>query len=256
MNINELDSYNLADAVKFNKQLNPILWDESEHLRPEVQTALLDIAEDFKEFLGVLDLSVKDITISGSNAAYTYTPHSDIDLHLLVDIPELNDEVYRELFNAKKYQYNDEHDITIGGYDVELYVQDASQPVVSQGEYSVLNNYWIQVPKRTKAHIDDVSTHSKYEDLVARIDQAVMSGEHSRMSKLLEKIRTMRKTGLAEHGEFGPENLTFKMLRAQGVIKKLIDHINSLKNHSLSLEQANMIGTNNHSKEKIDYASV
>ena len=51
MNINELDSYNLADAVKFNKQLNPILWDESEHLRPEVQTALLDIAEDFKEFL-------------------------------------------------------------------------------------------------------------------------------------------------------------------------------------------------------------
>jgi hypothetical protein len=243
MNINELDSYNLADAVKFNKQLNPILWDNSEHLQPEVRNALLDIAEDFKEFLGVLDLSVKDITISGSNAAYTYTPHSDIDLHLLVDIPELNDDVYRELFNAKKYQYNDEHDITIGGYDVELYVQDANQPVVSQGEYSVLNNDWIQVPKRTKAQIDDVSTHSKYEDLVARIDQAVMSGEYSRMSKLLEKIRTMRKTGLAEHGEFGPENLAFKILRTQGYIKKLSDAATAARDAELSLVEQSKIHT-------------
>jgi hypothetical protein len=237
MNITELDSYNLDDAVKFNQDLNPILWDHGEHLRPEVRNALLDIAEDFKEFLGVPDLAVKDITVSGSNAAYTYTPHSDIDLHLLVDIPELNDEVYRELFNAKKYQYNDEHDITIGGYDVELYVQDANQPVVSQGEYSVLNNKWIQVPKRAKAHIDDVSTRSKYEDLVARIDQAIMSGEYIRMSKLLEKIRAMRKTGLAEHGEFGTENLAFKILRTQGYIKKLSDAATAARDEELSLTE-------------------
>ena len=34
MNITELDSYNLADAVKFNDQLNPRIWDASEHVHP------------------------------------------------------------------------------------------------------------------------------------------------------------------------------------------------------------------------------
>ena len=131
MHINELENYNLADAVRFHDELNPGLWGEDEHLRPEVRDALLRIADDFREFLGVDDLEVKDITISGSNAAYTYTPRSDIDLHLVVDIPQLNDEVYRELFNAKKYQYNDQHDIRVRGADVELYVQPAEDKHIS-----------------------------------------------------------------------------------------------------------------------------
>jgi hypothetical protein len=46
MNITELDSYNLEDAVKFNDQLNPRLWDDREHLRPEVRERLLEIADD------------------------------------------------------------------------------------------------------------------------------------------------------------------------------------------------------------------
>jgi hypothetical protein len=135
MNIQELDSYNLADAVKFNDRLNPRLWGEDEHLKPEVRRRLLEIANDFREFLGIKDLDLQDITISGSNAAYTYTPNSDIDLHLVVRMPE--DEVYRELFDAKKFQYNEQHNIKIGGYDVELYVQDAAQPHISQGIYSI-----------------------------------------------------------------------------------------------------------------------
>ena len=119
MNILELDSYNLADAVKFHDRLNHRLWDSSEHLHPQVHAKLMEIAQDFQEFLGVPDLDVKDITISGSNAAYNYTPNSDIDLHLVVDLPEADSsEVYRELFDAKKFQYNAQHNITIGGYDV------------------------------------------------------------------------------------------------------------------------------------------
>ena len=69
MNIQELDAYNLDDAVKFNDRLNPKLWDSSEHLKPEVRDRLLTIAEDFKEFLGVKDLDLQDITVSGSYAA-------------------------------------------------------------------------------------------------------------------------------------------------------------------------------------------
>ena len=87
MNILELDSYNLADAVKFNEQLNPRIW-QGNKMRPQVRAKLLQIAEDFKQSLGLSDLNVKDITLSGRNASYTYTPHSDIDLHWVGEVPE------------------------------------------------------------------------------------------------------------------------------------------------------------------------
>lgn len=136
MNLKELDSFKISDAISFHDELNPNLWDGNE-LRPEVKEQLLYIAKDFLEELGVDDLDVKDITVSGSNAAYSYTPYSDLDLHILVDLSDMdNNEIYRELFNAKKIIYNDTHNITIHGVPVELYVQDAREPVVSLGEYS------------------------------------------------------------------------------------------------------------------------
>lgn len=138
MNLKELDSFKISDAISFHDELNPNLWD-GQKLRPEVKEQLLYIAKDFLEELGVDDLDVKDITVSGSNAAYSYTPYSDLDLHILVDMSDMdNDEIYRELFNAKKIIYNDTHNITIHGVPVELYVQDAREPVVSLGEYSIL----------------------------------------------------------------------------------------------------------------------
>jgi hypothetical protein len=235
MNILELDSYNLDDAVKFNDRLNPKLWDSTEHLKPEVKAQLLMIAEDFREFLGVTDLDLQDITISGSNAAYTYTPNSDIDLHLVVKIP--NDPVYRELFDAKKFQYNEQHNIKIGGYDVELYVQDADQPHISQGIYSILNDDWIQVPRRVKSVVDDTSTENKFKTVGHQIEKAIASGSLTRMTRMAEKIKKMRQTGLEQHGEFGPENLAFKMLRSQGKIKELYDARNAAKDRELSLRE-------------------
>ena len=235
MNIEQLESYNLADAVKFNDHLNPRLFGKDEHLLPEVRRHLLGIADDFREFLGVNGYELRDITISGSNAAYTYTPHSDIDLHLVVDLPQMNNEVYKELFNAKKYEYNDKHDIKISGYDVELYVQDVNQTHVSQGIYSVLNNDWVEVPRRQKHTVNDVSTRSKYEDVQQRIKQAIASDDLELMSDLKHKISDMRKAGLARNGEFGPENLAFKMLRTQGDIGRLADALVAGRDRELSL---------------------
>ena len=238
MNITELDNYRLSDAVKFHDRLNPRLWDDSEHLRPEVKAKLLEIAADFQEFLGVPDLDVKDITVSGSNAAYNYTSSSDIDLHLIVDLPEADrSEVFRELFDAKKYQYNDMHNIKIGGYDVELYVQDPKQEHHSQGIYSLVNDNWISVPKRRKPEIDDVSVRSKAEDLAARIDDAVKSNDYNRIADLHKKIKAMRQSGLEQQGEYSSDNLAFKVLRNQGYIKKLIDARNAARDAELSLQE-------------------
>jgi len=237
MNIHELDSYNLGDAVKFNDQLNPRLWGPDEQLRPEVREQLLRIADDFREFLGI-DVDVDDITISGSNAAYTYTPHSDIDLHLVVDLPQADaNEVYRELFDAKKYAYNDQHDITIGGYDVELYVQDANKQHHSQGIYSVKNDAWVSVPKRRKPDVNDISVRSKFEDLGHRIESAIATGDYEQISAMANRVKEYRQAGLDQHGEFGPENLAFKILRKQGLIQKLYDARAAAKDQDLSLDE-------------------
>jgi soluble lytic murein transglycosylase-like protein len=237
MDINELHSYNLKDAVRFHNRLNPRLWGRDEHLLPEVRNALIAIAADFQEFLGIKDLEIKDITISGSNAAYSYTPHSDIDLHLVVDIPESSDEVYRELFNAKKYQYNESHDIKVRNSDVELYVQPADEPHISQGIYSIKNNKWIDVPKRKRAKIDDTSVRHKYEDLEQRINQALRSKNLDQVNALIKKIRDMRQAGLEDKGEFGAENLAYKILRSQGIIQRLYDTRDQLKDQQLSLKE-------------------
>lgn len=237
MNTAELDSYSLDDAVKFNKDLNPRLW-HKQRMRPDVREKLLAIAADFKQSLGLTDLEVKDITVSGSNAGFTYTPHSDIDLHLVVDIPQADSsDVYRELFDAKKYQYNAEHNITIGGYDVELYVENANQPPVSQGVYSLVQDDWINIPKRRRSTIDDDAVRSKYADIKHRIQSALDSKDHDQISAMAAKIKKMRTAGLASSGEMGPENLAYKMLRAQGWIKKLYDAKTAARDLELSLNE-------------------
>jgi hypothetical protein len=236
MNINELDSYNLADAVKFHRRLNPRIWGRDEQLLPEVRDKLLAIAADFQEFLGVEDLNVQDITISGSNAAYSYTKNSDIDLHLIVTMPD--NPVYQELFNAKKYQYNDEHNIKIGGADVELYVQPADQTHISQGVYSIRDNKWISIPQRKRAQVDDACVRDKVASLDARIHSAVRSKNLEAVTRLWDKIKAMRKIGLEQHGEFGCENIAFKLLRNNGCIKLLKDTKTALEDRELSLREA------------------
>jgi hypothetical protein len=237
MDINELETYRLSDAVKFHDRLNPALWGPGETMLPEVRDRLLAIADDFREFLGI-DVEVKDITVSGSNAAYTYTPHSDIDLHLVVDLPRADEsDVYRELFDAKKYAYNDQHDFKIGGYDVELYVQNANDVHHSQGIYSLVNDDWVRVPSRRKPTIDDISVESKYQDLAQRVDAAIQSGDLDRMDRLAAKIRDMRQAGLDRTGEFGAENLAFKVLRNNGTLERLRDARRSAKSQAMSLDE-------------------
>jgi len=238
MNIQELQSFNLADAAKFHFRLNPKLWGSDENLLPEVKTKLLEIAEDFRQFLGVPELDVKDITISGSNAAYSYTDKSDIDLHLVVEFPKnKNSEIYRELFNAKKFQYNKQYDYKIGDADVELYVQDANEQHHSQGIYSLLGDKWVRVPRRVKADVDDISVKHKYEDWGHKIEQALASNDEQELEQTLKRLKDMRAAGLQTNGEFGVENLTFKLLRNNNLIQQLFDAYHQAKSERLSLEE-------------------
>ena len=236
MQTKELDSFKLSDAITFHDELNPKLW-AGNKLRPEVKMQLQEIAKDFLEEMGIHDLDVIDITVSGSNAAYSYTKHSDLDLHILVNLKDLpNNEVYKELFQAKKTLYNDSHNITIHGVPVELYVQDANEPVVSLGEYSIKNDKWIKIPTKRRANFDQTASRLKYNKLLDIIKLALKSKNLAKVNKILKKIKQYRQAGLDKGGEFGPENLAYKALRSQGYITKLYALRDMLHSEELTIE--------------------
>lgn len=236
MDIKTLESFKLSDAVKFHNTLNPKLW-RNQHLRPEVKDQLILIAQDFLQELGISDLDVVDMTVSGSNAAYSYTDHSDLDLHLLVDMSNMsNDDVYLELFNAKKTLYNDSHDIKIHGIPVELYVQDAREPVVSLGEYSILNDKWLRLPTKRRSNFDQTATKQKYSKLLHLIQLALQSKDLKKVSNILKTVKQYRQAGLDLGGEFGPENLAYKMLRSQGWLTRMYELKDKLHSEKLTIE--------------------
>ena len=236
MNSKELNSFRLSDAVTFHDELNPKLF-RGQNLQPNIDKQLIEIANDFLEELGIDGLKVEDITISGSNAAYSYTDHSDLDLHILVDMSKLpNDEVYRELFDAKKTIYNDNHDILLNKIPVELYIQDTNDPVTSVGEYSVLHNKWIKIPSKRRANFDQNATSAKYEKLDKLIKLGLKSNDLKKVLTLIKTLHRYRQAGLDKGGEFSPENLVYKALRTHGLITKLYDLRNKLHSKRLSIE--------------------
>jgi len=238
MHFRELDRFSLQDVVHFHDELNQALFD-GDHLSPEIREQLLLIAEDFIEHLGLPDIHVEDITLSGSNAAYSYTRLSDIDLHILVDTKQFeHDDVYRELFDAKKTVYNENHDIIIKGFEVELYVQDANQPVISLGEYSVLHDNWIKLPRKRKADFDQVATKEKYRKIYKLAQYALKTNNAEKITNVIKTLKKYRQVGLDAAGEFSPENLAFKVLRKKGTIKELYEKLRELHDEHLSLPEA------------------
>ena len=236
MDIKTLESFRLSDAVKFHDKLNTKLFANTT-MRPDVRKQLLLIAKDFLDEMGIEDLNVKDITLSGSNAAYTYTDHSDLDLHILVDMEKLpKDEVYQELFDAKKVVYNDAYDIKIHNIPVELYVQDSNEPVISLGEYSVKNNKWIRQPTKQRAELKHTTAKLKYNTMIKQVHAVLKSRDIDKVKQLIKKIKQYRQAGLDKGGELSPENLVYKNLRTQGYITKLYDLRDKLHGESLTIE--------------------
>jgi len=237
MNLEELDNFQLTKAINFNTDLNPQIF-MNDKMRPLVRNKLIEIADHFREFLGVQNIALVDIEVSGSNAAYSYTPHSDVDLHLIVDFTKLpNNEVYKEMFDAKKYQYNHNHDIKIKGYEVELYVQDAAEPHHSLGSYSVMKDEWNKIPSKQRANLNDTATLLKYDKLKNLAIRALASDDSEYLNSVLDLVKKYRSAGLDEFGEFGPENLAFKMLRTDGYFAKLWAKRRGHEDSKLSLEQ-------------------
>lgn len=222
-----------ADIVTVNRRLNPKIWN-GDTLDIEVAAKLEDIAQAFEEFIGV-DLDVVDYTITGSNANYTWTEYSDLDLHLI--IPGSPTDEQRELFNAKKALWSEQHTITIKGLPVECYVQGEDEPHHSTGVYSLTKSKWLVEPKKVKPMLDDAAIEAKKDAVLAQIEQALLSKDLDKLRAVKDKITQMRKAGLERAGEWSVENLVFKILRNLGLIDQITEKIRELEDAELSLEQ-------------------
>lgn len=212
--------------------LSKDIFKETNHVYkmiPDIRERLLKIADDFIEFLGI-EFFIHDIILTGSLANYNWSKYSDLDLHVLIDYEETghNIDLLKEFFDAKKGVWNALHDIKIKNYEVELYVQDVTEKHISSGVYSVLNNKWIVEPQKEKKFIDDRKILEKGEEYAKIIDDLEdkskkNSNVKSDIENIKRKIKRFRQNGLSDGGEYSYENLTFKLLRRNGYIKKLID---------------------------------
>lgn len=221
--------------VQIQRKLNPKIWEQGE-IKPEIRDRLIKIAKAFEEFVGI-ELDVVDYTVTGSNANYTWTEFSDLDLHLIVSGTPSDEE--RELFNAKKALWAEQHSITIKGLPVETYVQGEDEPHHSTGVYSIVKNQWLTEPKKAKPDIDDAAVEVKKDSMIHDIEVAMLSKDLQKLRLVKERITKMRKAGLARAGEWSTENVVFKILRNLGLIDQITDKIRELEDEELSLEHQN-----------------
>ena len=241
-----MSSFRLKDS------LSKDIWVKSNGgytMKPNVRERLLKIANDFIDFLDV-DLVISDIIMSGSLANYNWSDYSDIDLHVVADFSQFNEiekPLYEELFYLKKSIYNKKHDITIYGYEVELYVEDESQinEVKNIAKFSILDNEWIETPTQDDVSFSNETVKSKAKQWMNIIDKLIdnVKDEDFEEAKILidkynDKLRKYRTCGLQSGGEYSDENLVFKVLRRNGYLEKLKGLKDKLTDNALTLKES------------------
>ena len=123
----------ILDSFKIQKYLNPYIWENYKSdnfdeikLKGTLRTDILKIAKLFIESFNIEGIEIDDILFVGSLANYNWSDYSDVDIHVVLNKSQFDgdDDIIQELFDAKRAIFNDKHEISIKGYDVELYAQD------------------------------------------------------------------------------------------------------------------------------------
>jgi predicted nucleotidyltransferase len=224
----------ILNSFKLQETLNPEIWDNADSddltqikLKKDIRTGLLNIAKDFVDSFKIEELEIEDVYFVGSLTNYNWSNFSDIDLHVVLDKTKIgvDIDVVTELFDAKKEVYNNNHDIKIKGYDVELYAQDVNEKLDSKGIYSVLFSKWVDSPSKGEFSLDKKTILNKVKEFNKTINNLIsMDDSEEKIQKIKlfkDKLRKYRKSGLYDGGEMSNENLVFKYLRRSGIIQKL-----------------------------------
>ena len=227
----ELDSFELKD------ELNGRFWDEDMRLDQHIRKALLIIAKDFIDEYDLGTYDIEDVVITGSIANYNWSKeYSDIDLHIIMETSELNSniELAKVMCDALRGIWNKTHtDISVGGFPVEIYIQDAHEPHKSSGVYSLLDDKWLTEPSLDKLEKDfDEATVqervSYYMNIIDDLEERLTIESPEEIYKeacmFMDKIKAERAASMkGEKVELTTGNIIFKALRRSNYIEKLLN---------------------------------
>ena len=245
------------DSFKKQNTLPPKIWKDDDTIDSKVRLKLLDIADDFWKFANVSWVDMRGVRLTGSICNFNWSDKSDIDLHIVVDFSDVDErkDFVQEYFNDKKNEWNRSHDnLIIYGYPVELYVEDVDAETESGGIYDLEENKWIKKPSSDKIKeigldkysIKDISAKimTKIDDIIDAFNATDDDAELRKIGKdandLYNKIKKMRKEGLARGGENDPDNIIYKVLRRAGYMDMLRTFSSELydKLNSIDLEES------------------
>jgi len=229
-------------SIQIHDTLNPLIWDENDQMKPDIRKTLLKNAKEFINFSDVENLKFNDIILTGSLANYNYNENSDLDVHIIMNFEQISSNIdfVGDFLKMKKELWSD-LPIQVKGYDVELYFQNSSEPHQSTGIYSLIKNEWITKPTKKIINIDTANVQLKTAALMNAIDSLENNKNKTnfleKYTKLKDKIKKYRQTGLDREGEYSIENLVFKVLRNTGYLKKLFDLKDKFLINDLSLDE-------------------
>ena len=212
----------VLNSFVMKSQLNPKLW-KDDKLNPIVSEKLIKVANDFfKELDLPTEVKLKDIIFTGSLANFNWSNFSDIDLHLVLDFTQIKaEEKFKEdFFYSQKALWNQNHDITIYNYPIELYVQDIKAKLIATAVYSVKNNKWILKPKKETLKVNKKLVKQKATRFIDKLKDIKKDFQDNNLQSVLDKvtilkdkIKKYRTSGLESEGEYAIENIVFKTLR-------------------------------------------
>ena len=225
-------------SFKKQKSLNPKIWNDNETLNSKVRLRLLDIADDFWNFVNLTWVKPKGIIITGSICNYNWSHYSDIDLHLIVDFKEVDDKTdfVRDYLDSKKNDWNTTHNgLKIYDFPIELYTQDINDELDASGVYDLKENKWVTKPRENsikpiglnKYEIKDKAAEvmtiidDMYNALNATDDSHKIETIGDDAQYLWKKVKAMRKDSLRKNGESGAGNIVYKILRRTQYLDKL-----------------------------------
>ena len=231
-----METANALQSVRPKAWLSDKIWDEK-GLRPDVSNSLARVAKKFLEELEI-DLDVEDIILTGSYAGKTWGPGSDLDLHIVADMSSIEDpEAVKRATKLAKFKWDEDHDVTINGVPVEVYVEDSGEdPPKVTGRWSITRNKWDLEPPADGVSFDESKVMDKVQDFRQVIQKASYAQEEGPLLAAMKRIAKLRQAGLERDGELSNENLAYRVLRRTGELQAAWDLINDLVDDRLSLK--------------------
>jgi hypothetical protein len=225
-------------SFRIQDDLPKKIWTDFE-LDNEVREQLLQIGQDFYEGTEI-KADVVDIVLCGSLCNYNWSEkYSDYDLHITINFKDVDEDydLVEKLCDYAKKIWNQQHDIKIKSYEVEVCIQDHNIMIDELktgkmgGVYSLLNDKWVKKPIKMDFEPNERMIKEKSKNIIMAVDDIEEESKtkdfdelEPQITKTWKKIKTYRQSGLdSESGEFSLGNLVFKLLRRNGYIQKIMD---------------------------------